>query len=255
MSRSSSSTTMVGNFSAVLERSLNPFDDKTLRVPFYLDSTYRQKLGVKGVSMMVNPTSVSFSQAKRTTRKDTQGGSVFYHWTNRMGRNNDVLEMNFSGQTGNINIRTGTLTTGAAAMIPGSRGPIDWMNNLAAKATTSTGDAPASVKQQGNDYSVSGAAKLACFWNLYALTREPNVDPQNGAPVYYYIAYNSPVFGNTYVTFIGHFNKVLDFTDDATNPFNKLYTFSFTALASVPSMDYIYAVVSDNLRTVFMNPL
>lgn len=252
------SNTIVNNFATVLERSFNPYEDKQLRVPFYLTSSYRKRLKVRGVSMLVNPSTVSFRQSKRVTRKDTQGGALFFHWSNRQGRDNDVLEMSFSGSTGNINIRTGTVQQGAYGMFgedTQGRGPLDWLNHQASAAVMSNDDAPASVKLRGNDYTVSGAAKLANFWNLYSLTREPVVDPKTGAPIYYYITYSSPLFGNTFVTFIGHFNGVMEFTDDAQSPYKKNYSFSFTALASSPSMDYIYTTLTQNLRTVFTNPL
>lgn len=249
------SSTIVNNFATVLERAFNPYDDKGLRVPFYMTSSYRKRLKVRGVSMLMNPSSVSFRQSKRVTRKDTQGGSIYYHWSNRMGRDNDILEMNFSGSTGNINIRTGTIQQGVFATFPEGRGPLPWLNSQASGAVMANDDDPATVKLRGNDYTVSGAAKLANFWNLYSLTREPVVDPKTGAPVYYYVNYSSPLFGNTFVTFIGHFNNVMEFTDDASSPFAKTYNFGFTVLASNPSMDYIYTTITQNLRTVFTNPL
>ena len=248
------SSTMVNNFAQILERAFDPYSDKQLRVPFYMTSSYRKRLQVRGVSMLVNPTSVSFRQGKRIVRKDTQGGAIFYHWSNRLGRNNDILEMDFTGSTGNINIRTGTIKTGAYSNSDGG-GPLGWLNERAADTVRSNEDDAATVKLKGNDYTVSGAAKLANFWNLYSLTREPVVDPKTGAPVYYYITYSSPAFGNSFVSFIGHFNRVLEFTDDSQNPYSKNYSFGFTALASIPSMDYVYSTIVQNLRTAFVNPL
>jgi hypothetical protein len=193
-----------------------------------------------------------------------------------MGRDNDILEMDFSGSTGNINIRTGGvmsgLTTGLSSLSPkfsaGNQrfasaagnsvqrnGPISWLNDAADATTRSGEDFSPTVKLQGNDYSVSGAAKLNSFWNLYSLTREPVVDPKTGAPVLYYITYSSPALGNSTVTFIGNFSRVLDWNDDATNPYAKNYTFGFTVLASMPSMDYLYTTITQNLRSIFLNPL
>ena len=254
----SESTTIVNNFATVLERAFNPHGDKQLRVPFYITSSYRKRLQVRGVSMLMNPQSITFRQNKRVTRKDTQGGSIFYHWANRQGRDNDILEIDFAGSTGNINIRTGTIQNGVYGMFKddiAGKGPLEYLNNLASGSVMSNEDDPVSVKLRGNDYTVSGAAKLAAFWNLYSITREPVVDPKTKKPVYYYINYSSPAFGNTFVTFVGHFNRVLEFTDDAQNPFSKNYSFGFTALGSIPSMDSIYTTVTQNLRTVFTNPL
>lgn len=252
------SSAVVGDFGAVLEKAFNPYDDKQLRVPFYLTSTYRKRLGVRGVSMLVNPSNISFKQNKRITRKDTQGGAVIFHWSNKMGRDNDILEMDFSGSTGNINIRTGGVRGGALSLFGGQateHGPISWLNNAANATTKAEDDFSPTVKLQGNDYSVSGAAKLNSFWNLYSLTREPVVDPKTGAPVLYYITYSSPALGNSTVTFIGNFSRVLDWNDDATNPYAKNYTFGFTVLASMPSMDYLYTTITQNLRSIFLNPL
>jgi len=253
-------TNTVVDFASVLERSFSPTSDRSLRVPFYLTSSYRQKYGVPGVSMLMNPQTVSFTQPKRITRKDTQAGSVFYHWTNRLGRNNDILEMNFSGVTGNINVRSGSIQKGLYAPIEqkfnenGKRGPLSWLNQLAA-STTSVDSTTLGVKLRGDDYTASGISKLVNFFNLYSLTREPMIDPKTGDPVYYYVSYSSPLFANTFITFIGHFNKVMDFSEDANSPFNVSYNFGFTAQASIPSMDSIYTTIANNLSHIFMNPV
>ena len=252
------SDSTIKNFSKVLERSFSPYDDKILRIPFYLTSSYRQKLKVPGVSMLMNPNSISFAQGKRITRKNTAGGAIFYHWANKVGRNNDILELDVNGQTGNIDIAGSTALAGGLAMSRANNGPLsqglDWLNNMANKSTKSD-SINSTVLIQGSDYSVSGAAKLSAFLNLYQLTREPIVDPKTGAPIYYFFSYSSPVLGNSFITFIGHFSRVLDFTDDAQNPYSKNYTFGFTVLSSIPSLDYIYNSVVNNLRTTILNPL
>jgi hypothetical protein len=246
------SETMVSNFAMVLERSFNPYENKDLRIPFYYTSSYREKLGVRGVATLVNPSSVSFKQDKRITRKDTQGGAVYFHWTNRLGRNNDVLEMDFSGQTSNINIKANA-TKPSGAVGEWATKALGWMDSVANDQNSQEGKPAVSVRS--NDFSVSSAAKLSNFWNLYSLTREPLVDPKTSEPIYYYINYSSPLLGNTFVTFIGHFNRVLDFTEDAQSPFNVNYSFGFTVLASIPSMDYLYTTLTSNLQSVFMNPV
>jgi len=254
--------TLVSDFSMVLERSLSPYGDKSIRVPFYLTSSYRQANGIPGVSMLMNPSSVHFVQAKRTTRRDTQAGSVFYHWTNKDGRNNDILNLEFTGQTGNIGVNFGTVNNGASEAlgylwnkVTGEKAQaVDEINNIAAE-NRNVSSTQLAVALKGSGYSVSGAARLSNFYNLYSLTREPMIDPYTKVPIQYFISYSSPAFANTFVTFIGHFNNVLDFTDDATSPFNVRYSFGFTVLSSMPSMDAIYTTVSSNLSSVFMNPL
>lgn len=255
------SKTVVSDFSMALERAFNPHEDRSLRVPFYLTSSYRQRLGAKGVSMLMNPSKVDFKQPKRTTSQQTQAGTVFYHWANEDGRNNDILTMEFSGQTGNINIRNGTIKKGfigamsdQIAASQGTAGPLGWLNKVA-KSNSAVGSANLGVVLKGDSYTASGASKLSNFLNLYSLTREPLIDPKTHEPIYYYLSYSSPLFGNTYVTFIGHFSRVLEFMDDADNPFSARYSFGFTVQASIPSMDRIFTTVSNNLSAIFTNPV
>ena len=91
----------------ILDRILNPYEDVAYRVPFIFTSDQRIKNRVPPVRMKMNPETVTFTQNKRITRRDTQSGAVFYHWTNAKGRNNDVINISFTGATGNINIRQG----------------------------------------------------------------------------------------------------------------------------------------------------
>lgn len=60
------------------------------------------------VSMEVNPHSIDFDQPKRFARQDTVRGSVFHHFTNDKGQNNDILTLTFQGSTGNISLRGST---------------------------------------------------------------------------------------------------------------------------------------------------
>jgi hypothetical protein len=105
------------------------------------------------IEMGVNPNSVSWKQAKRITKRDTQEGSVYFHFTNSKGQNNDILTLDFRGNTGNINLS--------------SSNP--------------------NVK---ND---TGAAKKLLMWhNLWALTREPMLLEDNTINEFM-ITYSSPV--------------------------------------------------------------
>lgn len=54
------------------------------------------------IVMQLNPNSIEFDQPKRYTRQDTQKGTVFHHFTNDKGQNNDILTIRFQGNTGNI---------------------------------------------------------------------------------------------------------------------------------------------------------
>ena len=247
----------IPNFAEAFEKSLNPYESVSLRVPFYLTSSWRESQNpkVRGVNMAVNPNNVSFRCAKRITKRDTQGGSTFTHWTNRLGRNNDVLEMEFSGNTGNINLRRGAYKkTNPVSQLAGKLyKSVDWLEEQEAKRQ---GVMATGLEQQGVVKKMAGAYKLASFHNLMSLTREPVRDPLSGAPVYYYITYSSPVFGNTMITFIGHFSGPLEFEEVADpSPFNVKYSFGFTAQNSYPSLDYIYSMMLANLSREFMNEL
>lgn len=57
------------------------------------------------ITMEVNPSSVEFDQPKRYSRQDTMNGTVFHHFTNSKGQNNDILTLRFRGNTGNISRR------------------------------------------------------------------------------------------------------------------------------------------------------
>lgn len=54
------------------------------------------------VQLGINPEKVEFIQPKRITEQKLQEGSVFYHFANNQGQNNDILRMTFSGSTGDI---------------------------------------------------------------------------------------------------------------------------------------------------------
>jgi hypothetical protein len=224
----------------ILERILNPYEDVSYRVPFVFSSDHRTRNDIDPVRMKMNPETVTFTQNKRITRRDTQSGAVFFHWTNAKGRNNDVINIAFSGSTGNINIRTGMQR-----------------NSVVSKQTKRLRDfLKSQTKQEGLDVeTLAGASKLLNFWNLYSMTREPVIDPFSGIPNKSYFMYTSPILGNAMITFIGYFDRVLEFTDDASNPFSKNYSFSFVATETMPSMDDIFRYISLSLGTQFFNEL
>lgn len=57
------------------------------------------------INMAINPRSVQFNRPKRMTQKKTPTGTVLTHWTDRRGRNGDLLTLTFEGSTGNIDMR------------------------------------------------------------------------------------------------------------------------------------------------------
>lgn len=248
----------IPSFAKALERMLNPYEDVSLRVPFIFGSSYRDQKGIPPIRMLVNPQTVSFRQAKRVSQQNTMKGAVFFHWTDERGSNDDIMEMDFSGQTGNINLARGGLPKAggwSARTTSAINKGTDWINEKLSDASNSYKEEGLGNKGIEVKKALAGANKLANFWNLYQLTREPVVDPATGFPVEYWIIYSSPLFGNTPIKFTGHFNRVMDITDDANDPFNKQYSFGFTVISSDPEMYEIYDMIVDNLSKFFLNDL
>lgn len=105
---------------------------KDIRVPISFTSTLRRYLrsdgGVKritdvqakqkrlaaavangtyltNIEMLINPSSIQWTQPKRVVPVNTQGGTVFFHFGDKDGRDNDILTLTFRGSTGNIDPR------------------------------------------------------------------------------------------------------------------------------------------------------
>ena len=142
------------------------------------------------VEMLINPKTIRWEQPKRITKRDTREGSVFFHFTNDRGENNDILTLHFNGSTGNIDMR-GSEDTGAFR-------------------------------------------KWLIWHNLYLLTREPILLP-DGAENLVTITYTSPLWAAP-VDFIGFFEQVLEFTEDAGKPHSREYSFSFKVVESSPEL-------------------
>jgi hypothetical protein len=169
------------------------------------------------IEMGVNPNSITWKQPKRITKRDTQEGSVFFHFTNSKGENNDILTMEFRGNTGNINL--------SSVITP----PNEFLN-----------------VSSGND---TGAAKKLLVWhNLWALTREPMLLEDNTINEFL-IMYSSPVIVEE-IMLIGFFSSVLDWSDTAEKPFSRDYSMSFTVQQIVPPINELMATVS----SVAFNP-
>lgn len=156
------------------------------------------------ISMAVNPHSVKWSQAKRFTKRDTMEGSVYFHFTNRADQNNDILVCTFTGRTGNINTN---------------------VNALEALA-------------------IGSNQKLKIWHDLYHLSREgmllnksnTGADVPSGMRNEFFISYTTMLMPVP-ITLIGFFNTALEFAEDASDPFNRIYSFSFTVTNTSPSLD------------------
>lgn len=185
------------------------------------------------IAMAVNPNSIQFDQPKRWTKKDTMEGSVFFHFTNAKGQNNDILTIRFAGNTGNIDLR-GSL---------GSSRPPTEREAQGASATT------------GPD---TGALyKLLVWHNLYLLTREPML-LADGSDNVVTIAFRSALFP-VQMSVDGFFTKVLEFEEAANKPHSRNYSFEFTVQEAEPDLDTVLQLLTGTLGAppttpVFTNP-
>src|SRR3990167_7263077 len=128
------------------------------------------------VQMAVNPQSIKWSQNKRISKRDTMNGSVFFHFTNDDDQNNDILQMTFTGKTGNINTQASIIDV----------------------------------------FNTGANLKLRTWHELYNLSREPMLLNQKNAGIglptglrnEFFITYRT-VLMPIQITLIGHFSQVL----------------------------------------------
>lgn len=169
------------------------------------------------ITMALNPKSVKFSQPKRFVKKDVRNGSVYFHFANNKGQNNDILTMTFAGNTGNIDLR-GTFDTVA-------RDP----------SALQSGTAVDEARQQAQD---TGALRKLLVWhNLYQLSREPML-LANNTQNEFFITYISPLFPVP-VEFTGFFSRVVDFEENAAKPNSRDYSFEFIVTRTEPDLDFL----------------
>lgn len=179
------------------------------------DGFYKSTTGLMDfIVMNINPNMVRFKQPKRFTKKDTREGSVFFHFLNSRGQNNDILTIEFVGNTGNIDQR---------ASIPEEQ-PND-------------ANDPLTLEQDGG-----GLRAILCWHNLYLITREPLV-LNDGSENEFTITYVSPLFPQS-IDFTGFYNQVLEFEEDAKKPHSRNYRFEFTVQDVNPPLDEILSWVA-----------
>lgn len=169
------------------------------------------------IQMLVNPNSVSWRQPKRIVKRDTQEGSVFFHFSNSLGENNDLLVLDFRGNTGLID----------------PRGDIESNEGV---FSTNLGSNTGAVK------------KLLAWQDLWKLTREPML-LEDSTINEFLISYSS-IAVRLEIELIGFFNEVMSWEDSAEKPFTKDYSFSFTVQETVPPLEEIVEV----LQTAVFDP-
>lgn len=166
------------------------------------------------IQTLVNPRSIQWRQQKRINRQDVRNGTVFFHFTDDNGQDNDILELVLQGTTGNVDLRA---------------------DNFPLPATQ----------------DVAALRKLAIFQNLYTLTREPRLIPPNIVNEMS-ILYRTKLFP-TGVTFFGFFNEVLQFEETADKPNSADWTMNFTVQRTEPDLNDIIAE-TQVLQDEFVEP-
>lgn len=175
-----------------------------------------QRTQQQSVVMKLNPNSIRFVQPKRFTKMDVREGSVYHHFTNSKGQNNDILTMEFAGNTGNIDRRSAFLTP--------------------------EGDGLPARQEQN-----AGAIQAILAWhNLYLLTREPMLLP-DGRRNEFTITYISPLFPFN-IDFTGFYDTVLSFEENARKPHSRDYSFNFIVERTEPGLDELLVRVAEALQ-------
>lgn len=170
------------------------------------------------ITCLINPQSIRWRQPKRVTRENVRNGTVFFHFTDANGQDNDVLILEFSGTTGNLDRREDRLAP------PGTQ-------------------------------PVAARKKLEIFQNLYSLTREPRLIPPRTINEFT-VRYQSKAFPAP-ITFIGFFSAVLEFDETAENPNAVDWSMEFTVTRSSPSLNSILATTlraADNNNPLTPSP-
>lgn len=173
------------------------------------------------IALALNPKSVRFTQAKRFVKKDVRNGSVFFHFTNSKGQNNDILTMSFQGNTGNIDL--------SGSVITPERNPTALQSGTGIDA------------QQRVEQDTGALRKLMVWHNLYQLSREPMLLDDNTENEFT-ISYVSPLFPQP-IEFKGFFEKVLEFEESAAKPNSRDYSFSFIVTSTEPDLDELVTYV------------
>ncbi len=177
------------------------------------------------LSMSINPVAVKWSQSKRTsTARQTIGGTTYFHWSDRKGRNLNPAILTLSGETGPMSGLGKTFSAQQLTSILRSGDKVD----------------PRALKHAQN------------FAKFYVLTAQPQIDPITYTPTVWTIQYKSIMFPD--ITLRGFWNQVLEFTDEASStPFSRRWTAAFTVTGCDPDitkLQNLIGLVDLDLATV-----
>lgn len=201
------------------------------RIPMVFSCTQWANENQQPLPLRINPHAITFKQGKRITNRKSQGGTAFFHWTDDNGQNNDVLEMQFKGRTGNIKARNDPPTASKLG------------NTLGQVANWISGTNP----ETGSPPVTDASAKHLSWARLYTLTRLPVIDRVRKTQNVFWIDYTSPLFPRT-IQFQGFYNAVLDFSEVAESPNSSDWSFNFTVVNTWPSLDEITLYLTDVLN-------
>lgn len=171
------------------------------------------------IVMSLNPNSMSFQHPKRITETKVSGGTAFTHWTDRGGRNNDVLRIAFQGRTGNIDVR----------------GALPVTRNEASREL---------LRVETYQPPTKAIERTLVWHDLYQLSLEPMLLP-DGRRNLMFLTYTSPLLRST-IDFSGHFEQVISFSENGQAPHSPQYDFTFVVTSSEPALHDYY----DELVTI-----
>ena len=186
----------------------------TSRVPIIWQSALNDSNGEPPLRMTINPQQIQFQQAKRIQKQDTIGGSIYFHFSNKYGQNNDILTLNLSGTTGNVDPRAIQREIGM---------------DLNAK-TTRTG----------------AKDNLVAWLKFYKMTLDPIVDMATHTTNLVTMSYASALFQKK-ISFHGFFANVLQFSETAQEPFQRQWSVNFTVQNTDPPLDQMVSFVTQYL--------
>lgn len=202
------------------------------RMPIVWQSYRRERLGVPPLYMQVNPQQVQFQQGKRIQRQDTIGGTTFFHFTNRRGQNNDILTLQISGTTGNIDPRSYYGQTGQ----PQAEGVGDAIVQILGPSSGGLSGVLNTVI--GEVDRTKARENLLAWMSFYQLSLEPIQDADTGKPNLVTMSYISPLFPKP-VKFTGFFMNAVQFSETAADPFQRQWSVQFTVQRTDPSLDTV----------------
>ena len=205
-------------------------------------STKRLYLQQAPIQMALNSSSVRVTQQKRMQKIDTMESSVFMHFLNRRGKNNDLVKLEFRGNTGNIDLRGSVATEDELDAAAGFLGP---------RGTSAD-------QQLSNSIDTGAFLKLVTFHQLKQLSQEEmvfTVQSTGGedetqvinaqSDNEFFLQYISPVYPSN-ILITGIFAMPVQFEENGEAPTDVDYSFDFWVTNVYPDEDEFLALLQVN---------